>query len=364
MVFIFKYLCVIVCVLVARFPSLERERERVERERADSGGSERRTPARLHDPNHNREVIFALPSLELFFKTEHLQACSMPDVSGSNASVGKPVVECSFITEFGDHIFVTVDAEAFFFLHDLITSYIKEKEKLVSAQLAAGRSQSPNVRLDSADVESQYASASTTPVHGTSPLSPRGPGSTIGGNSSISSTGSGTTLDVSYLTSSLASQRGAGTPSSLKSEGSPSIHSGSISTPLKIDITASSSSSGRGTASSSTVPGSSISGPSLELEMRLQRDWRDYHCKTWQLEPTVRLLSWAGKSIEPYGVDYILQKLGFSHARITIPKWMQRGFCDPLDKVLSVLIFRMVDLARREGSTSRNNDSHHHHHHS
>ena len=43
----------------------------------------------------------------------------------------RPVVECSFITEFGDHIFVTVDAEAFFFLHDLITSYIKEKEKLV-----------------------------------------------------------------------------------------------------------------------------------------------------------------------------------------------------------------------------------------
>lgn len=44
----------------------------------------------------------------------------------------KPVVECSFITEFEDHIFVTVDAEAFFFLHDLISSYLKEKEKVVS----------------------------------------------------------------------------------------------------------------------------------------------------------------------------------------------------------------------------------------
>lgn len=43
----------------------------------------------------------------------------------------KPVVECSFITEFEDHIFVTVDADAFFFLHDLITSYVKEKEKVV-----------------------------------------------------------------------------------------------------------------------------------------------------------------------------------------------------------------------------------------
>jgi hypothetical protein len=43
----------------------------------------------------------------------------------------KPTVECSFITEFEDHIFVTIDAEAFFFLHDLITSYFKEKERVV-----------------------------------------------------------------------------------------------------------------------------------------------------------------------------------------------------------------------------------------
>ena len=43
----------------------------------------------------------------------------------------KPVVECSFVTEFEDHIFVTVDAEAFFFLHDLITSYLREKDRMV-----------------------------------------------------------------------------------------------------------------------------------------------------------------------------------------------------------------------------------------
>lgn len=69
-----------------------------------------------------------------------------------------------------------------------------------------------------------------------------------------------------------------------------------------------------------------------------------YHC---YLRP-FRLLSWAGKSIEPYGVDYILHKLGFSHARITIPKWMQRGFMDPLDKILSLLVFRMIDLAKSD----------------
>ena len=59
--------------------------------------------------------------------------------------------------------------------------------------------------------------------------------------------------------------------------------------------------------------------PSLPISS----DWRIFECKTWHLEPTVRLQSWAGKKIEPYGVDYILQKLGFSHAKTTIPKWMQ-----------------------------------------
>lgn len=49
----------------------------------------------------------------------------------------KPMVDCSFITEFEDHIFVTVDAEAFFFLHDLISSYVKEKERVVSVLLIA-----------------------------------------------------------------------------------------------------------------------------------------------------------------------------------------------------------------------------------
>lgn len=63
-----------------------------------------------------------------------------------------------------------------------------------------------------------------------------------------------------------------------------------------------------------------------------------------------RLLSWAGKSIEPYGIDYILQKLGFSHARTTIPKWIQRGFMDPLDKLLAVLMLRMVLAVREEPS--------------
>lgn len=66
-----------------------------------------------------------------------------------------------------------------------------------------------------------------------------------------------------------------------------------------------------------------------------------------------RLLSWAGKSIEPYGIDYILQKLGFSHARTTIPKWIQRGFMDPLDKLLAILMLRMVSAVKEESSEEK-----------
>jgi len=62
---------------------------------------------------------------------------------------------------------------------------------------------------------------------------------------------------------------------------------------------------------------------------------------------THRLLSWAGKRIDPVGVDYILHKLGFQHARLTIPKWMQRGAMDPLDKILSILVDRLI-LSLRE----------------
>merc|ERR1711874_74333 len=93
----------------------------------------------------------------------------------------------------------------------------------------------------------------------------------------------------------------------------------------------------------------------------LSTDWRIFDCQTWHLEPTVRLQSWAGKKIEPYGVDYILQKLGFSHAKTTIPKWMQRGFMDPLDKILSVIVLNAIvivsedteeDMRRRKVSSS------------
>lgn len=86
-----------------------------------------------------------------------------------------------------------------------------------------------------------------------------------------------------------------------------------------------------------------------EVEAYL-RDWRNFECQTWHLEPTVRLLSWAGKSIEPYGIDYILNKLGFSHARTTIPKWLQRGFMDPLDSLAALIIIQLFSLVKDDST--------------
>lgn len=215
------------------FPSLERDASGGGASGANSGSNTGSTErgasaerSRAAGDKHVREVIFALPSLQLHLRTHHLQANSPPTENDE-----KPVVECSFITEFEDHIFVSVDAEAFLFLHDLISSYIKEKDRVM-------------------------------------------PG---------------------------------------------------------------------GKATAWNEPGTSAGTTRARHEGPAQ-DYRDYRCVTWHLEPTVRLLSWAGKSIEPYGVDYILQKLGFSHARTTIPKWLQRGTLDPLDKLLSLVLLRLVAI--------------------
>ncbi|KAK0176217.1 hypothetical protein PV328_000373 [Microctonus aethiopoides] len=249
---------------VDRFPCVERERTETvcDGNNTTRGRSTSSASGKLQDHSHAREVIFSLPSLQLHLKTEHLQTAKTPDVISE-----KPLVECSFITEFEDHIFVTVDAEAFFFLHDLITSYVSEKERVHAMQSTGARAHSPDPQ------ERKNTNIST---------------------------------------------------------------------------------------SSSTTTNSMISDDERKrkqfdpAEMFI-KDWRSYRCKTWHLEPTVRLLSWAGKSIEPYGIDYILQKLGFSHARTTIPKWIQRGFMDPLDKVLAVLMLRMVMAVREDTHDDKEN---------
>ena len=66
-------------------------------------------------------------------------------------------------------------------------------------------------------------------------------------------------------------------------------------------------------------------------------DIRCFHCPDtkWKLQPTIKLLTAYGNEVEPFGADYILQKLGFRHARLTIPKWLQRGIMDPCEQSMT-----------------------------
>ena len=95
----------------------------VQRNTAESP-TERKASRKTQDYSHDTEIIFILPNLQMHLKTEHLQAENEP-----TADEPKPRVECSFVTEFEDHIFVAMDAEVILFLHDLVTSYLREKDK-------------------------------------------------------------------------------------------------------------------------------------------------------------------------------------------------------------------------------------------
>lgn len=70
---------IIILIAVDRFPSLERDRAESsmsDEQRRNRGGT------KLTEHNHQREVIFALPSLQLHLKTEHLQTTNTPDGIG------------------------------------------------------------------------------------------------------------------------------------------------------------------------------------------------------------------------------------------------------------------------------------------
>ncbi|XP_039950493.1 transmembrane protein KIAA1109 isoform X2 [Bactrocera tryoni] len=333
---------------VDRFPILERDREIASNsiERTRAAGASASSTSKTQEHNHNREVIFALPSLQLNFKTEHRQGASTPEPTEI-----KPEVLCSFITEFDDHIFVTVDADAFFFLHDLITSYVKEKERVqVGGQSV--RAASPNL---SQNLKSQLKPYVTDEIlkdaNKASSSSASNNSSTNAvtiSNTSINA--SSTTLDQSSNSLNANSNSKTNIASAFnmeKKDGNilASPTPSTSATAAAATTLTSPTGSHSGTTTSATLNGPGINGKSIDLESFV-RDWRHFECQTWHLEPTVRLLSWAGKSIEPYGIDYILNKLGFAHARTTIPKWLQRGFMDPLDKVQALMMLQLLTMVR------------------
>ena len=70
--------------------------------------------------------------------------------------------------------------------------------------------------------------------------------------------------------------------------------------------------------------------------------YRQFRSKMWKLEPKIRLLGWVGTKVDTVNIDWVLDKLGFVHAALTIPKWIQRGAMDPMDIVLSILLRKLL----------------------
>lgn len=95
----------------------------------------------------------------------------------------------------------------------------------------------------------------------------------------------------------------------------------------------------------SAVPASE-NQPLPALDEAKSDDTRRFICPDtkWKLQPTIKLLTAYGNEVEPIGADYILQKLGFRHARLTIPKWVQRGIMDPCEQSMAIVQIILIFL--------------------
>lgn len=81
---------------------------------------------------------------------------------------------------------------------------------------------------------------------------------------------------------------------------------------------------------------------SAEFESKLHGG-RMYECVHWELDPHLRLMGAVSGQFNPH-ISWLLEKLGFSDAQTTIPKWIQRGAMDPLDKVVATVVELLVKL--------------------
>lgn len=61
-----------------------------------------------------------------------------------------------------------------------------------------------------------------------------------------------------------------------------------------------------------------------------------------------RLLQRIGRDIETIGVERVMNRLGFAQAQTTIPKWIQRGLVDPVDKGLSSLTLILMKNSKHQ----------------
>jgi len=75
-------------------------------------------------------------------------------------------------------------------------------------------------------------------------------------------------------------------------------------------------------------------------------DPRAYMCRTWKLDPLTRFM-YKHTVLECPGVDSIIKQLGFKHAKLTIPKWFQRGLLDGLDSTHALFTAKLLDVYRK-----------------
>jgi len=75
---------------------------------------------------------------------------------------------------------------------------------------------------------------------------------------------------------------------------------------------------------------------------------REFSTDQWQLDPHLVLLagnSWTSGSVN---IGWLLEKLGFQEAKITIPQSMQSGVMDLLDKAISEIINRLLSVSAKK----------------
>lgn len=147
---------------------------------------------------------------------------------------------------------MTVDADAFFFLHDLITSYLKEKEKVIVSQNA--RSGSPNLSAAAGHQASNNLEVSQANI-GASTLSMTSDSLSVASH-----------LGMSGSSKNLATLSGASSISNINSS--------------EADL--------RHVVGNKKLAAASKSVEKVEIETSLRMDWRNFNCKTWHLEPTIR----------------------------------------------------------------------------
>lgn len=158
---------------------------------------------------------------------------------------------------------MTVDADAFFFLHDLITSYLKEKEKVINSQQSSHntRSASPNTNVSAGSAASSSSNLNLEKNSGINSSNSSFVNDSNGSLNVVSpiAGGSNKNLNAANSTASLANQEDL-----RHSVGNKKINEKNKADKDKDKYN------------------------KMDLESFMKTDWRHFNCKTWHLEPTVR----------------------------------------------------------------------------